>query len=390
MAAQAHKSIRERDLCRWRLIQKFRQALAEATATHPPLPTWEDERRRAALADYLSLFLFGLLNPVLKTMRATCAASKLQRVQEEVCGQRMSLGSFSEAQAVVDPELLQEVFGKLLAEESPAPLHGDARLQHYQNRMMIMDSSLWHVLPRMVWAFWRDQSIRQNAVRLHVKFNLLAGQVGQMQLCPASTCERKQWRQWARAGELYIGDRNYGEDYDLLRWMDRHQSQYVVRLRQDAQWIEEEALPLSQADRQAQVLWHGWVRLGKKGDGPRVRLVQVLGEQEHLLLVTNTPAEELSAELISALYRYRWQIELFFRWFKHIFECQHWRAESQAGVALQVYLSLIAAQLMYLYRGTLPNKRQLELIQMYLSGWASLDELMAGLEYFARRPKTKS
>lgn len=390
MAARAQNVIEEKDLCRWRLIRKFRQALDETSTAHGALPTWEDPRRRAELADYLSLFLFGLFNPVLKTMRATCAASGLKRVQEEVCGGRMSLGSFSEAQAVVDPALLQEVFARLLAEQAPEHAHGDARLEHYRKRMLVMDSSLWHVLPRMVWAFWRDQSIRQNAVRLHVKFKILTGQVGQMQLCPATTCERRQWKEWAQEGEFYIGDRNYGEDYNLLRWMDRHKSQYLVRLRQDAQWVEEQALPLTQADGQAQVLWHGWVRLGKNGDGPRVRLVRLLGEQEHLFLVTNAPAEQLSAELISALYRYRWQVELFFRWFKHIFGCRHWMAESQAGVALQVYLGLIAGQLMLLYRGALPNKRQLELIQMYLSGWASLEELMAGLERLAPRANTKS
>ena len=190
MAASGHQAIREKDLCRWRLIAKFRQALEEASVKHPPLPTWEDGRRRAALADYLSLFLFGLLNAVVKTMRATCAASGLKRVEEEVCGQRMSLGSFSEAQAVVDPALLQEVFAQLLAQENPGPAHEEARWRHYQNRMLVMDSTLWHVLPRMVWAFWRDQSIRQNAVRLHVKFNVLRGQPGQVQLQPATTCER--------------------------------------------------------------------------------------------------------------------------------------------------------------------------------------------------------
>jgi hypothetical protein len=383
-------AIEEKDLRRWRLVEKFRQALDQASAVHPPLPTWEDERRRASQADYLSLFLFGLFNPTLKTMRAVCAASGLERVQKEVCGSRMSLGSFSEAQAVVDPALLQEVFASLLTEEAPAPRDGAAPLDQYRKRMLVMDSSLWHVLPRMVWAFWRDQSIRQNAVRLHVKFKILTGHVEQMQLRAATTCERKQWKEWAQEGEFYVGDRNYGEDYNLLRWMDRHQSQYLVRLRQDAQWVEEQALPLTPADAQAQVWWHGWVRLGKNGDGPRVRLVRVLGQEEQLLLVTNTPVGELSAELISALYRYRWQVELFFRWFKHIFGCRHWMAESQAGVALQVYLGLIAGQLMLLYRGALPNKRQFELIQLYLSGWATLEELMAGLERLAPRAKRKS
>lgn len=42
-----------------------------------------------------SLMLFGLFNPVLDSMRGLCAASRLRRVQEEVCGRKVSLGSFS-------------------------------------------------------------------------------------------------------------------------------------------------------------------------------------------------------------------------------------------------------------------------------------------------------
>jgi hypothetical protein len=45
----------------------------------------------------------GLLNPVVDSMRGLCAASKLGRVQQEICSRPVSLGSFSEAQAVFDP-----------------------------------------------------------------------------------------------------------------------------------------------------------------------------------------------------------------------------------------------------------------------------------------------
>jgi hypothetical protein len=40
-----------------------------------PLPPWRDPGRRLQLAHYLSLFLFGLVNPILATTRALCAAS---------------------------------------------------------------------------------------------------------------------------------------------------------------------------------------------------------------------------------------------------------------------------------------------------------------------------
>jgi hypothetical protein len=53
---------------------------------------------------------------------------------------------------------------------------------------------------------------------------------------------------------------------------------------------------------------------------------------------------------------------------------------SQQGVTLQLYLALIAAVLLQLATGQRPTKRMLELIQMYQLGWASLEELMSGLQ----------
>jgi hypothetical protein len=111
-----------------------------------------------------------------------------------------------------------------------------------------------------------------------------------------------------------------------------------------------------------------------------VRLVWVQGPEEVLVLVTNQKPEELSAGLVSQMYRCRWQIELFFRWIKCILGCRHWLAESPEGVAIQVYLALIAALLLQLYTGRRPTKRMMELIRFYLIGMATLEDLEAGLE----------
>ena len=86
----------------------------------------------------------------------------------------------------------------------------------------------------------------------------------------------------------------------------------------------------------------------------------------------------MPAELVAALYRQRWQIELFFRWIKCILGCRHWLAESPRGVAIEIYLALIAALLLQLYSGRRPNRRMMELIQLYLLGVASHQDLQAG------------
>jgi hypothetical protein len=92
----------ERDFSRWRLVEDFQRRLALAERIVPLHPTWADPDRLLKHVDYLSLFLLGLLNPVVRTLRGLCAASHLKRLQEEVCTRPVSLGSFSEAQAVPD------------------------------------------------------------------------------------------------------------------------------------------------------------------------------------------------------------------------------------------------------------------------------------------------
>jgi hypothetical protein len=379
--AQKTPALTERQLQRWGLIEVFLHRLTTQLNTTPVDPTWSDPKRQLQLAEYLGLFLLGLLNPVVKTMRALCAASQLERVQEEICARPVSLGSFSEAQAVVDPQLLHAVYDGLLTERQNAePKFGDARLKKYAPVLTAVDSTLWHVLPRMSWAVWRHQSQTQRAARLHVKFRLLTHELSQAALTPGRACERAQWRRWIKRGEFYVGDRYFGEDYRLLGQLPGQGCSYVVRLRQEARWTVEQELELSAAARAAGGVWQGWVRLGHRGAGPRVRLVQVAAEPEPLYLVTNVAAEELAAELIALIYRYRWPVELFFRWLKCILGCRHWLAESEAGVTLQVYLALIAAQLLLLSSGgRRPNRRQMELIQMYLMGWARAEELVAGL-----------
>ena len=166
----------------------------------------------------------------------------------------------------------------------------------------------------------------------------------------------------------------------------------MVRLRDQAVVNVQEELALTAADRQAKVIRQAWVRLGGKGyclDLP-LRVVWVQTPKEVLILGTNVAPEELSAAEVALLYKQRWHIELFFRWLKCILGCRHWLAESPQGVAIQIYLALIAALLLQLHTGRAPNRRMMELIQFYLLGVATLDELCAGLEREQARQQKKS
>jgi hypothetical protein len=380
--AKNDRPVREASLAYWKLLSHFREHLERVLDSNELNPSWRDPRRRLQTADYLSLFLFGLLNPVVRTMRALCQASRLKRVQEEVCNHAVSLGSFSEAQHLLDPALLERVFQDLVSQ-----LPKDSKEARWAGGQdwLARDGSLFAALPRMSWALYGAgrAGYPNRAVRLHLSFHVLEGKPVRAQVAEGNRCERAVWEeQWVK-GDAYIGDRYFAENYKLLARLEQSGCVYVLRLRDQAKIQVEEELPLSEADRKARVLRQGWARLGscQRTRSGRVRVVWIeKSGGEQMILVSNLPPSELSAELMALLYRKRWQVELFFRWVKYLLKCRDWLAESSPGAAIQLYLALIAAVILQLYTGRRPTKRMMELIQFYMLGVASLEELTAGLK----------
>jgi hypothetical protein len=232
-----HLNLSERDLSRWRLVEDFKERLAQASRLQAMLATWLEPQRLLSQSDYLSLYLLGLLNPVVRTMRGLCAASHLKRVQTEVCSRPVSLARFSEAQAVLDPALLAQVFSQL-RQDLPVPAGTSPRPRGW----LIQDSSLFERLPRMYWALWRRQGKAQSQVRLHLSLDLEADRPARVAITPGKGCERAAWRtQWQR-GDAYVGDRYDGEDYRMFGELEQAGVAFVVRLRDDAVMEVEEEL----------------------------------------------------------------------------------------------------------------------------------------------------
>ena len=379
----------EKDLKNWDMLQVFERAVQRVFSKARLHPTFSDPARSLNYGPYLSLFLFGLFNSVVESMRGLCAVTKLKRVQQEVCSGTVSPASFSEMQHVLDPELLREVFAEVM-KQTLSDHKVDARLVHLN--LVAQDGSLWSALPRMAWA---EYGVGRNGdakgVRLHLRFHVTQDKPVDARVTKGSACERQALRQMCVPGQTNVGDRYYGEDYQLFGEIDQANAFFVIRIKEDAVVNLEEELPLSPEDQVAGVVRHAWVRLGarQKNRSMRLRLVEIRAGDQHLLLVTNLAVDSAGAELVGVIYRRRWSIELFFRWIKCILGCRHFFAESPQGVAIQLYLALIAALLFQHYSGRRPSKRHMELIRMYLLGWATAEELVALLQKQITRARAR-
>ena len=131
-------------------------------------------------------------------------------------------------------------------------------------------------------------------------------------------------------------------------------------------------------------------RIVRIGAAPRwyhgpVRVVRIEKERldDPVILMTNRlDPDTHSAALLARIYRGRWEIGLFFRWFKCVLgraDQGHWFAESREGVAIQVYSALIAALLLVRHTGKLPSKRVMEAIRFHAMGMLSEAEIEAVL-----------
>ena len=88
---------------------------------------------------------------------------------------------------------------------------------------------------------------------------------------------------------------------------------------------------------------------------------------------------DVPAEIVALIYRFRWTIEIFFRFFKHVLGCRHLLSHRPNGIEIQTYCAIIACLLISLWTGRKPTLRTYEMICFYFSGLASEEELLAHL-----------
>lgn len=351
---------------------------------------------------YCALVLLYLFNPVVVSLRSVQQASELKKVQKKLGCARASLGSLSESSHVFDPELLQEIVGELGAQLQP--IAADSRLSEIKDTVTLVDGTLLKALPRITEAMWLTTrtGTKHHAWRLHTQFELDKHVPLRMDLTngrnSGESDEKTVLRQNLQKDRCYVMDRWYAQ-FTLFNDIHRIQSSYVCRLRDNTVPEIVESRTLSTEAVAAGVLSDQIVQLGlSKGPTGRpdhpVRLVLVrmtphdkrsnrkgntgAGPSDGILRIA-TNLLDVPAEIIALLYQYRFTIELFFRFFKHVLGCRHLLSDDRRGIEIQTYLAIIACMLISLTTGRKPTLRTYEMICYYFTGLADEDELLAHL-----------
>jgi hypothetical protein len=318
------------------------------------------------------------------SLRGLQQTTTLAKVQERLGVRRTSLSTLSEAAYVFDATLLHEVLTTLGTQLRPhLPLAEHAALA----QLTAVDGSLLPALPRMAWAPWQDDQHR--AAKMHVAFAVLRQGPVDVTVTAGNGSERAQWRRLVHPGGFYVVDRGYA-DYSLFQDLHDLPCSFLCRVQDNAAYEVQETRALAPAAVQAGVVDDAVLRRLGTAHHTRLlpqpfRVVRVAtgktrkdGTPDVLVLVTNRL--DLDAELLAVAYRYRWAVELFFRWVKCVLGCRHLLSQGLNGVRMQIYAAFIASLLISLWVGRAPTKRTYEMLCFYLSGWATEAGLIAHID----------
>ena len=340
---------------------------------------------------YATLVLLYFFTPTVTSLRGLQQLTTLAYVQRRWGVPGTALGSLSEAATVFEAALLQDVISELALRAWTRAPHGNPALLKGElallRDLVAIDGSLLPALPRMVWAVWQDEQHR--AAKMHVAFAALRQVPVGVTVTAGNGAERTEARRLVQPGGFYVFDRGY-VDYGLFAELHALPCSFIARVQEEAAYEVAQTRPLSVAARAAGV--SGDVVLRRLGTAHHrpcqaqpLRVVRVATDTGHpdgtpveMVLVTNRL--DLEADLIALAYRYRWTVELFFRWLKCILGCRHLLSQSENGVQLQVYMALIASLLISLWVGRAPTKRTYEMLCHYLSGWASTREVIGHID----------
>jgi Transposase DDE domain len=334
---------------------------------------------------YATLMLLYFFNPTVTSLRGLQQTTTLTKVQERLGVRRTSLGTLSEAAYVFDAGLLHEVLTTLGAQLRP---HMSLADQEALAQLTAVDGSLLPALPRMAWALWQDDQHR--AAKMHVAFAVLRHGPVDVTVTAGNASERAEWRRLVQPGGFYVVDRGYA-DYGLFQDLHDWPCSFICRVQDNAAYEVHEERPVSLAAEAAGVRRDALLRRLGTAHHTRLlpqpfRVVLVATGKTHadgtpdvLVLVTNRL--DLDAELVALAYRYRWAVELFFRWVKCVLGCRHLLSHGVNGVRIQVYAALIASLLISLWIERAPTKRTYEMLCFYLTGWATEAELIAHQQF---------
>ncbi len=215
---------------------------------------------------------------------------------------------------------------------------------------------------------WAKFKRTQNAMKLHTLLDLRGNIPTFLRITPAQLHDVNILDQLTlEPGAFYVMDRGY-LDFERLYGWTLHGAFFVTRARKDFRFRRVVSQPV---DKSTGVQCDQVISLvsfySAKGYPARLRRVRYWDAERGKRLVFLTNNFTLPASVIAALYRCRWQVELFFKWIKQHLRIKAFYGTSENAVKTQVWIAVCSYLLVAIVRKHLKLEANLHTILQILS-----------------------
>lgn len=236
-------------------------------------------------------------------------------------------------------EQLQYVFNELYLQASHLLPKGYDDL----GDLVSIDGSLIDATLSMYWADYRSKS---NKAKAHVGFDLNRGIPRKIFLTDGKGAERPYVSSILEPGQTGVMDRGYQshKHFDALQEEEKF---FVCRIKESTRntVIQKNEIPDD-----GMIFYDAVCLLGTPGVNQTLKPVRVVGYRvgpKEYWLATNR--HDLTAAQVAKIYRLRWNIEVFFGWWKKHLRVYHLIARSEYGLMVQLLAGLITYLLLAIY-----------------------------------------
>jgi len=250
---------------------------------------------------------------------------------------------------------IYEEFAKTLMQRARREYAKTELAIEVDNAVYALDASIIDLtLSLYPWAKFRKT---KGAIKLHTMIDLRGnipafmtitdGKVHDVKAAPQVPIEREG---------IYVVDRAY-VDFDWLWSIHQTRAFFVTRLKKSIRWtrVVSHKVDKSLGLRCDQEILLSTKRL-KNLYPQRLRRINFRDETQARTLVFLTNNFVLPAETIAALYKARWEIELFFKWIKQNLRVKTFYGTSPNAVKTQIWIAMVV----YLVLAILKEKYKLE------------------------------
>jgi len=271
-------------------------------------------------------------------------------------GKSISRSNLAEANEKRDCKIFEMFAYEMITEAQKICINDIDFALSIKGNIYAFDSTTIDLCLNVFW--WATFRRAKGAVKIHTLLDVRTAIPVFVYITPASVHDVNGLDQLTyESGGYYIMDRGY-IDFERLSIIDKNDAYYVIRSKANLKFTR---ISSAKPDKVNGVICDQQIKLkgfySSQNYEKIIRRIKFYDSEQNRTFVFLSNNLSLPATEIAMLYKYRWKIELFFKWIKQHLKIKSFWGASENAVKTQIYIAIITYTVVAIIKAKLKLKQ---------------------------------